>query len=143
MQTRLEQDHSPGTDSCSADGVGMGSSCGGGMEIDTPAAERALRAVARGRKHYRFAGADTGGDRAAAIYRLLGSAQSNGLDPQAYLREVLTGIADHPSNRIEELRPWNGAAHLPPETHAAEYLKTKLPWARTPQLPSLGPTSRS
>jgi transposase len=81
----------------------------GRLEIDNNAAERALRAVALGRKNYLFAGSDTGGDRAAAMYSLLGSAKLNGLDPEAYLAHVLAHIADHPINRIEELLPWNVA----------------------------------
>ena len=85
----------------------------GTIEIDNNAAERALRCVALGRKNYLFAGSDAGGDRAASIYSLIGSAKLNGLDPEAYLREVLTRIADHPINRIEELLPWNVAASLP------------------------------
>jgi transposase len=79
----------------------------GCLEIDNNAAERALRAVALGRKNYLFAGSDTGGERAAAIYSLVGSAKLSGLDPEAYLREVLTRIADHPITRIGELLPWN------------------------------------
>ncbi len=79
----------------------------GRLEIDNNAAERALRAVALGRKNYLFAGSDSGGERAAAIYSLIGTAKLNGLDPEAYLREVLTRIADHPISRICELLPWN------------------------------------
>ena len=79
----------------------------GRVEMDNNAAERALRAVALGRKNYLFAGSDAGGERAAAIYSLLGSAKLNGIDPEAYLTAVLRRIADHPINRIGELLPWN------------------------------------
>ena len=87
--------------------------CGDGfIEIDNNAAERALRAVALGRKNYLFAGSDSGGERAAAIYSLIGSAKLNDLDPQAYLRDVLARIPDHSVNRIAELLPWNLSAAL-------------------------------
>jgi len=79
----------------------------GRIEIDNNAAERELRTVALGRKNYLFAGSDAGGERAAAFYSLIGSAKLNGLNPEAYLREVFTRIADHPINRIAELLPWN------------------------------------
>jgi transposase len=86
----------------------------GRIEIDNNAAERSLRGVALGRKNYLFAGSDAGGERAAAIYSLIGSAKLNGLDPEAYLRQVLTRIADHPIRRIEELLPWNLAVSASP-----------------------------
>jgi transposase len=79
----------------------------GALEIDNNAAERALRVVALGRKNFLFAGSNAGGDRAAAIYSLLGSAKLNGLDPEIYLHHVLERIAEHPINRINELLPWN------------------------------------
>lgn len=81
----------------------------GRIEIDNNAAERALRGVALGRGNYLFMGSDAGGERAAAIYSLVETAKLNGLDPQAYLQDVLARIADHPINRIDELLPWNFA----------------------------------
>ncbi len=66
-----------------------------------------MRAVALGRKNYLFAGSDAGGERAAAMYSLIGTAKLNGVDPEAYLRHVLERIADHPINRIAQLLPWN------------------------------------
>jgi transposase len=85
----------------------------GRIEMDNSAAERALRVVALGRKNYLFAGSDSGGERAAAIYSLLGTAKLNGLDPELYLRHMLERIADHPINRIHELLPWNLSAVVP------------------------------
>lgn len=82
----------------------------GGIEIDNNAAERSLRAVAIGRKNYLFAGSDAGGDRAAAFYSVIGTAKLNGLDPEAYLREVIARIAEHPITRVDELLPWNLAS---------------------------------
>ena len=91
----------------------------GRLEMDNNAAERALRVVALGRKNYLFAGSDRGGERAALIYSLVGTAKLNEADPEAYLREVLSRIADHPINRIEELLPWNLVASLPPAAQPA------------------------
>jgi len=84
----------------------------GRLEIDNNAAERSLRAVALGRKNYLFAGSDRGGESAAVLYSLIGTAKLNGIDPEAYLRNVLSRIAEHPINRIEELLPWNVAAEI-------------------------------
>lgn len=91
----------------------------GRIEIDNNAAERALRAVALGRKNYLFCGSDAGGERAAAMYSLIGTAKLNGLDPEAYLRHVIERIADHPINRIADLLPWNAANALAVELREA------------------------
>ncbi len=88
----------------------------GRVEIDNNAAERALRCVAIGRRNYLFAGSDAGGERAAAIYSLIGTAKLNGLDPEAYLRYVITHVNEHRVNNVAELLPWNGAAKLPDVT---------------------------
>ena len=88
------------------------------LEIDNSAAERALRAVALGRKNFLFAGSDCGGERAAAMYTLIGSAKLNGLDPELYLRTVLAQIADHRISHIEDLMPWNLAHSL--QTHSSQ-----------------------
>jgi transposase len=86
----------------------------GVIEIDNSAAERALRGVAIGRRNYLFAGADSGGERVASIYSLIGTAKLNGVDPEAWLRHVLTHIADHPVNRVDDFLPWNCSAQLIP-----------------------------
>ena len=79
----------------------------GRISIDNNAAERALRCVALGRKNFLFAGSDGGGESAAGLYSLIGTAKLNGYDPAAFLREVFTRIADHPILQIHELLPWN------------------------------------
>jgi transposase len=85
----------------------------GRIEIDNNSAERAIRPIVLGRRNYLFAGSDTGGERAANIYSLIGTALLNAMDPYLYLRHVLERIAEHPINRIDELLPWNVAAKLP------------------------------
>jgi transposase len=92
----------------------------GRVEISNALAENALRCVALGRKNFLFAGSDSGGERAAAMYSLIGTCKLNGINPRAYLEYVLTHIADHPITRIDELLPWNVApALVKPRTPAA------------------------
>jgi transposase len=71
------------------------------------AAERAVRGIAIGRKNWTFAGSDSGGQRAAAIYTLIETCKLNHIDPRAWLADVLARIADHPARRVAELLPWN------------------------------------
>jgi transposase len=78
----------------------------------------ALRAVALGRNNFLFVGSDGGGQRAAAMYSLIGSVRLNGLNPELYLRTLLARIADHPISRIGELLPWNLADSL--KTHSSQ-----------------------
>lgn len=78
------------------------------LEIDNNIAENAIRAVALGRKNFLFAGADVGGERAAAFYSLIGTCKLNGVNPEEYLTDILRRIADgFPNSRIDELLPWN------------------------------------
>jgi transposase len=70
-------------------------------------AERALRGVALGRKSWLFCGSDRGGQRAAVMYTLIGTAKLNDVDPQAWLADVLARIASHPARQLDELLPWN------------------------------------
>jgi transposase len=79
----------------------------GRLDICNNAAERAIRPLALGRKNWLFSGSDSGGERAATIYTIIQTAKLNGLDPEAYLRTLITRIADHPAKRIHELLPWN------------------------------------
>ena len=74
------------------------------------AAERALRPLCLGRKSWLFAGSDRGGARAAVMYTLIGTAKLKGVDPQAWLADVLDRIADIPQTRLHELLPWHWKA---------------------------------
>jgi transposase len=79
----------------------------GRLEIDNNLAENGMRCVALGRKNYLFAGSNSGGERAASIYTIVQTAKLNGINPEAYLRDTLTKVAEgHPINRIGELMPW-------------------------------------
>ncbi|WP_407635766.1 IS66 family transposase [Sphingopyxis alaskensis] len=81
-------------------------------------AERELRAVARGRKAWLFVGSDPGGERAAMMFSLFGTARLNGVDPLAWFTDVLTRIADIPQSRLHELLPWSWKAAQQPKDHA-------------------------
>jgi transposase len=75
--------------------------------LSNNAAERAIRNLALGRRNWLFAGSDRGGQRAAIMYSLITTAKMNGIDPQAWLADVLDRIASHPAQRLDELMPWN------------------------------------
>ena len=71
------------------------------------AAERQLRGIALGRKSWLFAGSDRGGERAAVMYTLIQTAKLNGVDPQAWLADILARINDHNIQNLDQLLPWN------------------------------------
>ena len=81
--------------------------------LSNNAAERTLRGVALGRKSWLFAGSERGGERAAAMYTLIGTAKLNDIDPQAWLADAIARIPDMPAARLPELLPWNWAATKP------------------------------
>jgi transposase len=87
----------------------------GRIEIDNNSAERSIQPVVLGRRNYLFAGSDAGGERAANIYSLIGTALLNAMDPYLYLRHVLERIAEHRINRIDRLLPWNVELEVPAE----------------------------
>lgn len=75
--------------------------------LSNNAAERSLRGVALGRKSWLFAGSERGGQRAAFMYSLIGTAKLNNIDPQAWLADAIARISDIPVSRLPELLPWN------------------------------------
>lgn len=75
--------------------------------LSNNAAERALRGIAVGRRNWTFAGSDAGGGRAAALYTLIETAKLNGVDPRAWLADVLARLPGHPAPRAADLLPWN------------------------------------
>jgi hypothetical protein len=87
--------------------------------LSNNAAERAVRGIALGRKSWLFAGSDSGGQRAAVMYSLIVTAKMNGVDPQAWLADVLARIAAHPARAIDDLLPWNWRPRSAPRSQAA------------------------
>lgn len=81
----------------------------GRVAIDNNAAERGMRPIGVGRRNWLFAGSDTGGETLARAMTIIETAKMNGLNPQAYLADVLSRIHDHKINRLDELLPWNWA----------------------------------
>src|SRR5262245_10916984 len=90
----------------------------GRLELSNNAAENAIRPVTLGRKNWLFAGSDAGGERAALFYTLIRTAKLNGVEPEAYLRDVIARIGSHPINRLSELLPWNTATPATPSVAA-------------------------
>ena len=83
----------------------------GRIELDTNPVERAIRPVALGRKNHLFAGSDGGGARWATVCSLVETCKLNGVEPYAYLKDVLERlVAGHPANRLSDLLPWNWKA---------------------------------
>jgi len=77
------------------------------LEADNNIAENAIRCIALGRRNWLFAGSNSGGERAAAMYSILRTAKLNDVNPEAYLSDILARIAaGHPINRIDQLMPW-------------------------------------
>ena len=91
----------------------------GKIGLTNNAAERALRCIAVGRRNWTFCGSDRGGERAAAIYTLIVTAKLNGVDPEAWMADVLRRINDHPASKLDQLLPWNWAKTAHEPTQAA------------------------
>ena len=83
----------------------------GFLELDNNTAERSMRPIALGRKNYLFMGSEGGGKSAAIAYTLIETAKLSGVDPQAWLTNVLGRIADHKITKLDELMPWSYAQH--------------------------------
>lgn len=79
----------------------------GRLEMSNNAAERAMRPPVLGRKNYLFCGSDAGGRRAACIYTIVETAKMNGVNPHAYLADILGRVAEHPRRQLSALLPWN------------------------------------
>jgi hypothetical protein len=91
----------------------------GRVAIDNNPAERAIRPVAVGRNNFLFVGSDAGGETLADAMTVIETAKRNGLDPEAYVRDVLARINDHKINRLDELAPWNWTPAGIPQDQAA------------------------
>lgn len=79
----------------------------GRLEMSNNAAERAIRPLTLGRRNWTFLGSDTGGDRAAVFFTIIQTCKLNGVNPEAYLTDIIRRIAQHPAKQIDQLLPWN------------------------------------
>ena len=88
-----------------------------GIPVDNNASERALRTFALGRKNWLFVGNDVAGEHMAVLMSLVRSCEAVGINPKAYLADVLMRIQTHPNSRIDELLPdvWKPPGTAPPD----------------------------
>ncbi len=84
----------------------------GRLEMTNNAAERAIRPLTLGRRNWTFLGSDSGGERAAIFFTLIQSCKLSGVNPEAYLADLISRVGDHPASRIDELLPWNWSARV-------------------------------
>jgi hypothetical protein len=84
----------------------------GRLEMSNNAAECAIRPLTLGRRNWTFLGSDSGGERAAIFFTLIQSCKLNGVNPEAYLADLIGRVGDHPASRIDELLPWNRSARV-------------------------------
>jgi transposase len=84
----------------------------GRLEMSNNAAERAIRPLTLGRRNWTFLGSDSGGERAAIVFTLIQSCKLNGVNPEAYLADLVGRVGDHPASRLDALLPWNWSARV-------------------------------
>jgi transposase len=77
------------------------------VPVDNNKAERALRAAALGKRNWLFVGNDKAGENLAGLYSLVATCVANGVNPAAYLTDVLVRLGTHPASRLDELLPQN------------------------------------
>jgi transposase len=79
----------------------------GRLEMTNNAAERAIRPLTLGRRNWTFLGSDAGGARAAVFFTIVQTCRLNGVNPKAYLADIIGRVGVHPAKHIHELLPWN------------------------------------
>ena len=98
----------------------------GRLEIDNNRSERCIKPVVIGRKNYMFMGSEKGGHAASITYSLIETCKQNGVDPLAYLADVLQRIPTHLNKNIKELLPYNWVNSSTTQTHAAQAPPQKI-----------------